>query len=105
MKIRRLLINDDIGRPLQLVTNTGKSFVFRTNKDAPNYRLIEIDLDRPEPANWKTLLEQKENDVLDWVDCVAGDKLIVCYMHDVKVFGLTSIEPNPSSKTVLTMAH
>jgi len=75
---------DKLEADYELVTNTGRSFVFRTNKDAPNYRLIEIDLDRPEPANWKTLLEQKENDVLDWVDCVAGDKLIVCYMHDVK---------------------
>ena len=59
--------------------------MFRTNKDAPNYRLIQIDFHQPEPSNWKTLIEQSETDVLDWATCVAQDKLIVCYIKDVKV--------------------
>lgn len=70
---------------LQYITNNGSEFVFRTNKDAPNYRLIKIDLMRPEESNWETLVPQHENDVLDWADCVATDKLILCYIHDVKV--------------------
>lgn len=69
----------------QYIANAGSKIVFRTNKDAPNYRLIEIDFNAPEPQNWKTLIEEDKSDVLDWAVCVNKDKLVVCYMHDVKV--------------------
>lgn len=59
--------------------------VFRTNLDAPNYRLIAIDFEHPERENWKTIVEASETDVLDWAVCVNKDKLLTCYVHDVKV--------------------
>lgn len=31
--------------------------VFRTNKGAPNFRLIVIDLKNPDEKNWETLIE------------------------------------------------
>lgn len=33
--------------------------VFRTNKNAPNFRLIVIDIDNPAEENWGTLIEVK----------------------------------------------
>ncbi|XP_014251947.1 prolyl endopeptidase isoform X2 [Cimex lectularius] len=66
------------------VTNTGSKFVFRTNKDAPNYKLIVIDFEHYSKENWTTLIPEHSSDVLDWVACVAGDKLVLCYIHDVK---------------------
>ncbi|KAL1139447.1 hypothetical protein AAG570_006431 [Ranatra chinensis] len=66
------------------VTNDGPNFIFRTNKDAPNYRLITINFNNPDPSNWKTLLPQHPADVLDWASAVANDKLVLCYIHDVK---------------------
>lgn len=66
------------------MTNTGSKVIFRTNKNAPNYRLIVIDLEHPEEENWETLLAEDEKDVLEWATCVHEDKLIVCYMQDVK---------------------
>ena len=68
------------------VTNTGSVAVFRTNKNATNYRLIQIDFKQPEEANWKTLIEQNPSDCLDWATCVGGNKLVLCYIQDVKVW-------------------
>lgn len=42
---------------LQYITNTGTKMVFRTNKNAPNYRLIVIDLNNYTEENWGTLIE------------------------------------------------
>lgn len=33
--------------------------VFRTNKNAPNFRLIVIDIENPAEENWGTLIEVK----------------------------------------------
>ncbi|KAJ6648028.1 Prolyl endopeptidase [Pseudolycoriella hygida] len=69
----------------EYITNTGSNIVIRTDKNAPNYRLICIDLDNPEEKNWKTLiavrLSPHEN---YWAACVNEDKLILGYIHNVK---------------------
>lgn len=59
--------------------------VFQTNRDASNFRLVTIDFTNPAPENWTTLVPEHEKDVLDWATPVAGDKLVLCYIHDVKV--------------------
>ena len=68
----------------QYITNTDSKVVFRTNKNAPNYRLIAIDLNNPKEENWATLIAEHSKDVLDWASCVNDDKLILGYLHDVK---------------------
>lgn len=66
------------------VTNLGPKAVFKTNRHAKNFKLIEIDLTKPAESNWVDLVAEHERDVLDWAAGVAGDKLVTCYMHDVK---------------------
>jgi len=66
--------------------------VFRTNKDAPNYRLIVIDFDKPEEANWTTLVPEHERNVLEWATCVNYDKLVVCYMEVWRLLTLHDME-------------
>jgi prolyl oligopeptidase len=78
----------------QYVTNAGSKCIFRTNKAAPNYCLLSIDLAKPEAENWNVLLKEDEANVLEWATCVNEDKLVVCHMEDVKntlkVFDLTT---------------
>jgi prolyl oligopeptidase len=73
-----------------LVGNVGSALYFRTNKDAPRNRLIVIDVDNPDPKNWREVIAQAK-DVLDGVSLVGG-KIIADYMQDaqtvVKVFSL-----------------
>ena len=58
----------------------GRVFV-RTNLDAPMNRLMEIDLDRPEVANWREVVPEAE-DVLQGVS-VIDSKLYLNYLHHV----------------------
>lgn len=69
----------------QYVTNIDNCAVFRTNKNAPNYRLVLIDLTDPEESKWRHLIFEHPTHVLDWAAPINGDKLMVCYIQDVKV--------------------
>ncbi len=70
------------------VGNIGTRFWFKTDLDAPCKRLIEIDIAKPERANWRTLIPESK-DTLQGVGAVGGH-LIAEYLHDacsaVKVF-------------------
>ncbi len=56
--------------------------IIRTDHGAPNFRLIEIDLAKPEEANWKTIIPETEN-MLSGVS-MAGSKYVANYLVDVK---------------------
>lgn len=66
------------------LTNTENIFLFRTNKDADNYRIVSIDITNPDPNSWKDLVPADEKYVLDW-SAVAYEKyMILGYIKDVK---------------------
>jgi len=77
-----------------LVGNVGDELYFRTNNGAPKNRLITIDVNNPEPENWREVIAEAE-DVLDNVDIVGG-RIIAEYMQDawsvVKIFELDGSE-------------
>ena len=68
------------------IENDGGRILVRTNKDAPNYRIVSIDPLHPEIENWKTIVPEK-SDLLQSVG-TAGGKLFLNYLKDAssKVF-------------------
>jgi prolyl oligopeptidase len=62
--------------------------IVKTNKNAPKYRLVAIDVNHPEEANWKVLIPESD-DVLQGAEIVGG-KIVCQYLHNacskVKVF-------------------
>ncbi len=57
------------------------SVLIRTNNNAPNYRLIKVNVDRPSRQYWNTVLAES-NDLLQNVS-VCGGKIVATYLHDV----------------------
>eukprot|EP00252_Welwitschia_mirabilis_P003480 TRINITY_DN13545_c0_g1_i1.p1 TRINITY_DN13545_c0_g1~~TRINITY_DN13545_c0_g1_i1.p1 ORF type:complete len:558 (+),score=100.41 TRINITY_DN13545_c0_g1_i1:22-1695(+) len=64
------------------VGNNGTHFTFRTNKDAPKYKLVRVDIESPE--SWTDVIQESEKDTLISAHCVNRNQLLVCYLRDVK---------------------
>ena len=59
----------------------------QTNKAAPRYRLVRVDLGAstlPPPEAWQEVVPQQPRDVLQWAAAMKGDRLVTCYLRDVK---------------------
>ncbi|XP_065184175.1 prolyl endopeptidase-like [Sycon ciliatum] len=75
---------DNFDAKYDYIANDGREFSFMTNLKSPRYKLIRINLDKPEQENWADVVAEHEKDVLSWCSCVNQDKLVVCYQQDVK---------------------
>lgn len=75
---------DNFDAEYEYVTNEGTVFTFKTNLDAPQYRLINIDFAQPSISQWKELIPQHDKDVIVFATCTYSRFLFVCFLHDVK---------------------
>lgn len=70
--------------------NVGSVFYYRTNLDAPRYRVIAIDVEKPGRGHWKEVIPETR-DLLEDVSLVGG-KIVCSYLKDarseVRVHGL-----------------
>ena len=63
------------------ITNEGSKIWFKTNKDAPKSKIIQVDLELPDEKNWKTIIaEQKYPLAQAWV--AHSTNLIVKFFID-----------------------
>lgn len=79
---------DNFSAQYAYVANDSLAFTFLTNKDAPRYKVVRVDLGEltsPQggDASWHDVIGEGE-DVLEWVRCVRVDLLLACYTHHVK---------------------
>eukprot|EP00741_Cyanophora_paradoxa_P022561 tig00000248_g21786.t1 len=81
LELVKVVDNFDAG--YDYLTNKGTRFYFRTNKDAPRYKIICIDLARPQEEHWEVIVPQSD-DVLEGASVAHSDKLVLTYLHDVK---------------------
>jgi prolyl oligopeptidase len=84
------LIIEGFDYDYSLIGNVGSELYFRTNNGAPKNRLIVIDVNQPQPDNWREIIGETE-DVLDNVSLVGG-RIVAEYMQDawsvVKIFDM-----------------
>ncbi|KAJ4832909.1 hypothetical protein Tsubulata_026923 [Turnera subulata] len=66
----------------QLIANDDTVFTFLTNKDAPKYKIVRVDV--KDPSSWTDVVAESEKDVLESAYAVNGDQMIVSYLSDVK---------------------
>ncbi|KAJ4702214.1 prolyl endopeptidase-like [Melia azedarach] len=66
----------------EAIANDDTVFTFLTNKDAPKYKIVRVDL--KEPKSWSDVVPEAEKDVLEAAYAVNVNQLIVSYLSDVK---------------------
>ncbi|KAJ8680821.1 hypothetical protein QAD02_016608 [Eretmocerus hayati] len=74
----------EFGFTYDYVTNDGTKAIFRTDKNASNYKLIAIDLNNFEEKEWVDLIPHHPKKVLNAAYAVDSDKFVICYMEDVQ---------------------
>jgi prolyl oligopeptidase len=78
---KRILIQEDYMRSFNYVENEGDEFYFSTDIDAPNYRVIKVNINDPSQSNWVDIIPESEN-VLRAGS--GGGKLFGNYLIDAK---------------------
>ena len=73
---------DDFDARYQFIDNDGPVFWFQTDLDAPRGRLIAIDTQHPERANWKTVVPQSA-DKLEFAN-VVNNSFLLGYLKDAR---------------------
>ncbi len=69
----------DFDAEYDLVGNEGTRLYFKTDHDAPQNRVIAIDLRHPEPSQWREIIPV-DSDKLEFVDFV-GNRFVGTYLH------------------------
>jgi prolyl oligopeptidase len=64
------------------IGSEGREVWMQTNKDAPNSKIVKVDLDHPEPSHWKVIVPETRNSI-DSAVMVHGT-LIITYLVDAK---------------------
>ena len=73
---------DNFEHEYTLVGNDGWVLYFKTDVDAPRRRLVAIDLRKPQPENWKEIIPQREQTLIQ--ASFVNNQFIASYLKDVR---------------------
>ncbi|KAJ3681936.1 hypothetical protein LUZ60_014509 [Juncus effusus] len=73
---------DNFDAQYHYIANDDSLFTFLTNKDASKKKLVRVDFSQPDC--WEEVVQEDEKNVLELAQAVNKDKVILCYMSDVK---------------------
>ncbi len=82
-------IVDEFRFSYRFIGDRGGRILLLTNDGAPRYRVIEVDLERPQREHWRTVVSEAADTLRQAL--LAGDQLVLNYLHDVS--GLVKIAP------------
>ncbi|KAH7701724.1 prolyl oligopeptidase, partial [Aphelenchoides avenae] len=77
---------DKFDAKYDMIDNDGDSALVLTNHESPMFKLIRVNMATANegPSKWETVIAEDERRKLDWVAPIAGDKMVVAYVEDVK---------------------
>ena len=67
---------------MSFIHNIGTKFYFRSSYGCSLYKIICVDLEKPEEENWVDVVPEHEKNVLNEVQCV-NNLMLVTYMQNV----------------------
>ena len=73
---------DDFEASWEFLGNDGRRFYFLTDRDAPRYRVVALNLTRPAPENWLEVIPEGDS-TLERARIV-GDRLALAYLDDAR---------------------
>ena len=65
------------------ITNDDNFVYWKTNNNAPNHKIIRMDLKNFDEKNWVDIVAENDQNVLDFCQAFDNDKLITVYIKDV----------------------
>src|SRR6185312_4360285 len=81
---------DEADASYDFLGNRGGIFYFQTNLNAPRGRIIAIDTEHPERANWQELVPEQQDVITSTL--IANNQFVVVLLHDahhqIKVYNL-----------------
>lgn len=80
------IFEGDIDAEFDYITNNGDDVYFKTNLDAPNYRVAKLNIKNPSSDTWVDIVPNHHTDVLEWAEVytVDGrDLMLVKYTKNV----------------------
>jgi prolyl oligopeptidase len=75
-------VKDKFEAEYSYITSDGDSFVFKTNCNAPNNRVVRFTLDKSDEADWTDIVPETEH-VLSFATVSNNNALLVCHMEHV----------------------